>query len=670
MGHSVEPLSVNRHRPSLLLALCFTALCMSLHSVLMVWVIILTLCALGAQLGLYFSHQQHPIATRQVNLLAILSLLALAWFGMSIGLLNSMINLLVIACALKLLQLNAKRDFLQLFSACLFLLGCGFIFNLSVIAWLGYVLLSMSLLVCLRMLFVPSQSLVSGLKHISVLLLQSAPIALMLFIVIPQFPPLWQMPTSKTQQTGLAESVTPGDIAALAQSSALAFTATFDGSPPPRAIRYWRAMTMEAFDGKTWSISEKRRQAERQLNGLGKTLTLPNKKVTAYQVIIEPTHQRYIYALDLSSIAEPLRNNARVQFDFTIRSSTPIASKRAILLNHHQNATPVSPIEGFDSQLNLLYPKNTNPKTEAWAANVARKYQTPQDVAAHIMGYFATQNFVYTLTPSTMPIAPIDTFLFNERGGFCAHYASAMAFALRVAGIPARLVTGYQGGEQLTGRALQLRQYDAHAWVEALIDGTWVRYDPTGMVAPSRISRGLTDALNSLGQNRDNDMFDAMQETVVFNAIQSLFRQLDYQWSRWVLGFDNQQQKSLLASLLKELSSRKMSFFFIGVLVLIALVLALYFLPLSAKKTEPKETAIYKRAAKLVERHTRISRHTLPAHAYYEQVKDRLPEAARETFQQLTQHFQLLRYTPHTHYRNQCLAQMINQLKQLKKQLD
>ncbi|NDV92997.1 DUF3488 domain-containing protein [Alteromonas sp. 345S023] len=669
MHRSGQQLSVNRHRASLLLALCFTTLSVSLHSVLMVWVIILTLCALGAQLGLYFSYQQHAIATRQINLLAILALLALAWFGMSNGLLNSMINLLVTACALKLLQLNTKRDFLQLFSACLFLLGCGFIFNLTVSAWLGYMVLCIGLLLCLRMLFVPSQSLFSGFRHISVLLLQSAPIALLLFMVIPQFPPLWQMPSSKTQQTGLAESVTPGDIASLAQSSALAFTATFEDSPPPRATRYWRAMTMEAFDGKTWSISEKRRQAEKQLHGLGKKLPLERTESNAYQVIIEPTHQRYIYGLDLSSIAGTSRRSARVQFDYALRSFTPIASKRAILLNYHPNAAPISPLEGFDSQLNLLYPENSNPKTEAWAADVAKKYQTPRDVAAHIMGYFATQRFVYTLTPSAMPTTPVDIFLFEKKAGFCAHYASAMAFSLRVAGIPARLVTGYQGGEVLTGRALQLRQYDAHAWVEALIDGTWVRYDPTSMVAPSRISQGLTDTLNTLGQNRNSNMFDAMQKTLFFSAIQSMFRQLDYQWSRWVLGFDNQRQKNLLTTLLGELSSGKMSLIFIGMLLVIALVLAIYFLPLTLKAPEPKETVIFKRAAKLVERHTRIARNTLPANAYYELVKDELPTTARDSFQHITSNFQLLRYTPQASSRNQRLDKMAAQLKLLKKAL-
>ena len=96
----------------------------------------------------------------------------------------------------------------------------------------------------------------------------------------------------------------------------------------------------------------------------------------------------------------------------------------------------------------------------------------------------------------------VDEFLFDTKRGFCGHYASAFATLMRAAGIPARVVTGYQGGTfNRFADYWILRQSDAHAWTEVWIEGRgWLRMDPTSVIAPSRVERGLNDAVSADGQ--------------------------------------------------------------------------------------------------------------------------------------------------------------------------
>ena len=218
------------NKANMLLATCFMVLTLSLLTPLLTWVILLAICAVIMQSALYFRWQEYNPSSRTVNLLAVLSLIALGWFGFSIGLLNSMINLLVIACSLKLMLLSRTKDFLQLFCSCIFLVGCGFIFALGIEAWVGYVAVIVLLFTALSLVYAPARSFRVSMRKSAIILLQAFPLAALLFVVMPQLPPLWQMPTSKSNETGLSDSVTPGDIASLARSSDLAFTATFERS--------------------------------------------------------------------------------------------------------------------------------------------------------------------------------------------------------------------------------------------------------------------------------------------------------------------------------------------------------------------------------------------------------------------------------------------------------
>lgn len=638
--------------PILLLSLAYSILLLTLSESLMLWVLLLGLCSCAARLVAVRQPDSLP-QTRTVNLLAVLSIFALSWFGLSIGLLDSMLNLLAIACALKLIQLNKKRDFHLLICTCLFLIGCGFISALSIFAWFGYTGVLILLLLATAAYHGPLISFHRHLRFVMIIVLQGLPIAFLLFLVLPQLPPLWQMPTSKSSKTGLAETVTPGDIASLAQSSELAFTATFQNKEdiPIKKNRYWRAIVMENFDGKTWAIDDRRKLAERQLESLGKTPKSLHLSSTdeinaiPYEVIVEPTHQTWLFGLTVS-IPDNSQNTTFVKqrHDHTLRTESPIISKKQFHLGYLPDSTVPNSTGEFEKQLNLAVARNTNPETQKWANELRTQYQDPVRIAEAIMAYFASQSFRYTLSPNPMPSNPVDSFLFDEQAGFCAHYAGAMAFALRAADIPARLVTGYHGGEPLEDNVLQVRQYDAHAWVEVLLGNKWVRYDPTSMAAPSRITLGLEQALLDFGEIREQGFLSDLTQSGFITELQTWLRQLDYSWSKWVLGFDANRQQDIFEELLGHLNATKITIAFLSAFLLIGLILLLYFFPFKHTSVQPRYHRYYLKALKLLEQKTGIERKNQSPLAYTQQITSHLTNETRTIINELNIYYTRIVY--------------------------
>lgn len=658
----------------LLLCAAFSLILSTLTSPLMIWVLMLSGCAVVVRVAGLSTLHNLP-TSRTVNLLAVLAVFALSWFGFSVGLLDSMINLLTVACALKIMLVKNKRDFHLLICTSLFLIGCGFISSLSVFAWIGYTAILALLLVATAIYHGAGVSIARSVKFVSILIVQAFPIALLLFLLLPQLPPLWQMPTSKSTETGLSDTVTPGDIASLASSSELAFSATFNSEEevPDAPLRYWRAMTLEHFDGKTWSISNKRKQAEQQLASMGRSTPLSIlavkelSLVTDYELIVEPTQQRWLFALE-PSLPNNLKNSIAVStlFDYTLRADTPISSKKAFYLRYFSNAPIINGIGNFEAQLNLQVSTNGNPEARAWGQALANQYSNAQELVNAVMREFNQGGFRYTLSPNAMPVDPIDSFLFEQRAGFCAHYAGAMVYVLRAAGVPARMVTGYQGGSALSDNVLQVRQYDAHAWVEALIDSKWIRFDPTSMVAPSRLSFGLEHALEELGESRETTILSEFGNSALFATLQGWFQQLDYSWSKWVLGFDNAAQTNMLEELLGALTPQKMRAVFLSALVLIGLILSLYFLPKKQKDHLSPSYRILLKAIELVEAKTGVHRDNKTLSAYINQSSAYLSPHAARSFKKLCELFEHEHYakTARSSDRHEVMKLQLKRLKQ------
>ncbi len=649
-GWRLSPIAL----PTLLVCISYGLLLLTLADVLMIWVLVLGYCACVVSV-IALHPTNHPPLARTVNLLAVLSLFALFWFGLSIGVLDCMINLLATACALKLMQLRTKRDFHILICTCLFLIGCSFISALGIMAWLGLIGVLILLLLSATLYHSHPVSIPQSIRFVFLVLSQALPIAIMLFLLLPHLPPLWQMPTSQSSQTGLSESVTPGEIAELAKSSDLAFTATFTHSShiPTTSQRYWRAIVMEDFNGKTWSVSEKRIHAEHQLKSMGKAPPLSSHlapsatPALSYEIMVEPTHQKWLYSLALSSVDNRL-NTSELEtfFDYTIRAKTPITVKKVFYFHYQPSMVINNQISGFEKQLNLTVEKQQNPQTQAWAATLKAQFTSPKEIADALMRYFSEQSFRYTLQPNAMPLNPVDTFLFEEQAGFCAHYAGAMAYTLRAAGVPARLVTGYHGGEILNDTTIEVRQYDAHAWVEVLIDEQWYRYDPTGAVAPSRLLYNLEHALMTFGEQADTNFISVMGNAALFIQLQQWIRKVDYAWSKWVLGFDQNMQGDLLEQLLGKMTTLKMSLVLLGALGGIGLMLILYFVPFKRMQNQHPSPYHYYYLATLalVEKHTHTSRGHVTPRQYTQQVAALLPAEVRNALDEQHQLYSQVMY--------------------------
>ena len=293
----------------------------------------------------------------------------------------------------------------------------------------------------------------------------------------------------------------PGSISELSLSDAIAFRVDFDGPIPPPRQRYWRGPVLSGFDGREWT---------RQPQRLDGTLARTNAPSIGYTVTLEPHFKAWLFALDLPSALplvtidpETIGSPHAGEVAGITRSqqlvartlvTQPLRYRQRSVLSDRYAADPA-----LDAAENLRLPRRSNdgnPKTLAFAQALRADHPDDGDYIRTVLAWFTREAFVYTLAPPLLDHDPVDGFLFETRRGFCEHYASAFVVLLRAAGIPARVVTGYQGGEiNPRGGYMMVRQSDAHAWAEALVDGEWRRYDPTAAVSPSRIELGLGGAL-------------------------------------------------------------------------------------------------------------------------------------------------------------------------------
>jgi len=456
----------------------------------------------------------------------------------------------VLAVGLKWLETRSVRDFYVLLFILVYLSSVNFLFHQE-IHWTVVNLAGVLVLfVGLQVLNAPgiAGAARSGWKRLGLMFLKTLPVVVLLFVFFPRMEPLWSVPlVSGEARTGISDSMTPGDISSLAQSDARAFRVTFGDDIPPHRDRYWRGLFLDTLNGDTWRQSrnrEFRRPGRVAVDG-GVGQLQPEE----YDVLLEPTDQTWAFALEGS---EPVSDNVTRNEEGLFRFDRPADST----VRYRMALTP----EG-DSSLNALQnprqylqlPASGNPRTRELAQTLKAQTSGPQELAVSILRRFREQQYFYTLRPPKMPDNGIDALLFDSKRGFCAHYAGAMTFLLRAADIPARVVVGYQGGEPGAGNEyLIVRQYDAHAWVEAWMPGQgWTRFDPTAAISPERIESGLRDAMEEEGSFLEND-WTSPQRYGDMAMVQWASLQLDkmnYQWQRWVVGYQGQSQMDLMSRL-------------------------------------------------------------------------------------------------------------------------
>jgi transglutaminase-like putative cysteine protease len=446
------------------------------------------------------------------------------------------VAMVVMFMAMKLLELRSRRDATVVVTLGYFLLLTHYLFSQSIPT--GIWLLAAMWLVTATLVRLnggPGCQPRHALRYAGVLCLQAIPLMLVLYLLFPRISgPLWGLPSDAySGKTGLSDTMAPGSIAQLVLNGDIAFRVRFDGPLPPRQKLYWRGPVMEQFDGTTWRRFEGRHPAEK-LEALAPPI--------GYETTLEAHNQPWLLALDV-----PVDLPAETALNGTLTAT----SRNAI--NERQRFRLSASLDyrfnaGEDQAVlrrNLALPPGGNPQTRALAANW-RADSTPEAVIAKALGLFAAE-FTYTLQPPVLGRDGIDEFLFRTKRGFCEHYAAAFVTLMRAAGIPARVVGGYQGGEfnPLDGY-LVVRQSDAHAWSEVWLEGKgWVRVDPTAAVSPNRIEVGIADAL-PFGEPLPA-LVQWRSEWV--RSLRYRWEAVNNAWNQNILGYDPQRQRELLSRL-------------------------------------------------------------------------------------------------------------------------
>jgi len=317
-------------------------------------------------------------------------------------------------------------------------------------------------------------------------LLFAMPLALLLFVFLPRLPgSFWALPRPERAVTGLSDTMSPGSITELTSSYDVAFRAWFEGAPPPPQERYWRGPVLHSFDGFTWSRGRFYRQ--QTLEYLGAAYH--------YRIALEPTAQRWWFSLDTATGAPS--SKAHFSYDYTLMGAESVTELTSYTLTSHTSSRSEGPLSAIARESDTSLPSNRNSRSRDLARKLRVQAGTDAAFVDSVLQFLHDGGFRYSLTPPALDFDSVDDFLFNTRLGFCGHYASAFVSLMRAGGVPARVVTGYLGGEwNPIGQYFVVRQSDAHAWAEVWLEGRgWSRVDPTAVVEPERLQRGILDLL-------------------------------------------------------------------------------------------------------------------------------------------------------------------------------
>jgi protein-glutamine gamma-glutamyltransferase len=476
-------------------------------------------------------------------------------------------TLLMLMGALKLLETRRPRDQLVLLAAALFLLLAACLDRQDLVRTPWYAAQTWLSCAALAVVAYPEFTPGAALRLAGRALLLALPVAVLLFVFFPRLPgAFWAIPRGELALTGLSDTMSPFGIGQLASSYDPAFRARFSGPLPPVEERYWRGPVLHEFDGYSWRRGYGVFRSGQPLQFQGTPYH--------YEVALEPTHRHYWFALD-TPVQSP---DPRVLLTYdrellaTEEVNAPV-TYRGLSFTRVRSAQPLAPGE---RRSDTALPPSSNPRTRALAREL--RAAAPSDAAylQAVLEYLRTGGFVYSLEPEVLGANPVDEFLFRTRTGFCGHYASAFVVLMRAAGVPARVVTGYLGGEwNPIGGYLLVPQSDAHAWAEVWLDGRgWTRIDPTAVVAPERLRQGVLELLPQalpVGAR-------LLHASPWLAALLQRWDAANLWWSERVVKFDYGAQLNLLERFgIKAPDARLLGWAFMGVLCVWLAVIGWYF---------------------------------------------------------------------------------------------
>lgn len=482
---------------------------------------------------------------------------------------DASVGLLAVMISMKLLETRTKRDFIVMVILSYFLTVNILLFTQAIWVFIAILLALVGLTTCLISISHQSKQTTNNpqiwkiqAKLAGKLLLQATPIMLVLFVLFPRIPgPIWGIPKDTySGMTGLSDSMEPGNISQLSLSSKIAFRAEFKSAIPANNQLYWRGPVLWHQEGRRWKMaSDKIHLATETLETSG--------AATDYTITLEPHNRNWLLLLDLpQATPNSLPAEASIKHDMQMLSIDPIRTRIRYDGHSYLNYKLGAVLSEHERTLALQLMEDENPKTRQFAAKWVNENKSPTQIVEAALTMFREQPFVYTLAPPLLGKEPVDDFLFNTKRGFCEHYASSFVYLMRAAGVPARIVTGYQGGEiNPNGNYLIVRQSDAHAWAEVWLEGKgWVRVDPTSAVSPSRIESGIGAALP------DSDLVPifSRQDYPMLKKLYLNWDAINNGWNQWVLGYDQDKQLALL----KKLIHRDIAWGDIGLILMTVLI--------------------------------------------------------------------------------------------------
>jgi transglutaminase-like putative cysteine protease len=448
------------------------------------------------------------------------------------------VALLVLFLSLKLLETKTRRDAVIVTFLCYFLALTNFFYSQTIATAALMLATVIALTAGLVAVHGPQRPLRESAKLATVLLAQGVPVMVITFFLFPRVQgPMWGLPVGPFgATTGLSDSMTPGNISLLSQSDAVAFRARFDGQPPEHRRLYWRGPVFWAFDGRTWRAGDVELSQFAQFEPRGAPIF--------YTVTLEPHERQWLFALEMAAKVPP---EAGATGDFQLLARRPVRARMRYDMSSFLEYRATGGATPEELAAARALPEGFNPRAVALAQSWRHDAQTDERIVATAVDWFRRAGLEYTLVPPPLGRDSVDEFLFETKSGFCEHFASAFAVLMRSAGVPARIVTGYQGGEinPVDGYMI-VRQSDAHAWVEVwLAKEGWVRIDPTAAAVPSRVEAGLAAAVPA----GDPLPYLVRPELSWLRALRFNWEALANYWNQWVVGYNLERQRDLLSRL-------------------------------------------------------------------------------------------------------------------------
>ena len=465
---------------------------------------------------------------------------------------------------LKLFEIKSFRDVALIINLALFSIVVNFLFNQTIP-------IAITMLFALVFLFTALIGFQHDYKELSdlkpfplklirtnekkhfqlafIMLFQAIPLAIILFIFFPRVDgPLWGLPEDAfSGTTGLSDKMSPGRLSQLSNDTSVAFRAKFESEIPPTNKLYWRGPVLWHFDGYDWTTpnSERIAASSFQFTGIGEK--------TNYSITLQPHNNYWLFALDVPST---LPKRSRFSANMQLIAMSPVQKlKRYDLTSYTRYILPAYSFITMERYLKLPTSYSNEPGSSLYKSRELieelKVLNKPEITVNNVLNYFATQDFYYSRKAPLLYNNPVDEFLFDTKRGYCEHYASSFTVLMRLAGIPARVVTGYQGGEiNPIDSYMTIRQSDAHAWSEVYLgEKGWVRIDPTAAIPPQNIEN-IDDALRlNSSRKKPSHIFKKSWLSKQMKKTRYAWDAVNNRWNQWVLGYNNKRQKSFFAAL-------------------------------------------------------------------------------------------------------------------------